>query len=160
MHLVSYYNMFLLIGVHLRNVFQLNWNSSSVGSVCPSYRMMTQSLPYDISGSKQAHHSKSTNDCPYFAERECTLAFRCYHKSHSFTGISSTLILDNATISWETSSRRKSFVRRSPWNISRHISITFYCLRFFCHDLCIEQKHFFIHISSHHQNYSFSGIAW
>ena len=71
MHLVSYYNMFLLIGVHLRNVFQLNSNSSSVGLVCPSYRMMTQSLPYDISGSKQAHHSKSTNDCPYFNEREC-----------------------------------------------------------------------------------------
>ena len=71
MHLVSYYNVFLLIGVHLRNVFELNSSSSSVGSLCLSYRMMTQNLPYDISGSKQAYHSKSTNDCPYFAEREC-----------------------------------------------------------------------------------------
>ena len=66
MHLVSYHNVFLLIGVHLRNVFELN-------SVYPNYRMMTQNLPYDISGSKQAHHSKSTNDCPYFVERECML---------------------------------------------------------------------------------------
>ena len=73
MHLVSYYNVFLLIGVHLRNMFELDSSSSSVGSVCPSYRMMTQDLPYDIPGSKQTRHSKSTNDCPYEAERECNL---------------------------------------------------------------------------------------
>ena len=65
-------------GVYLRNVFELNLNSSSVGSVCPNYRIMTQNLPYDMSGSKQAHHSKSINDCPYFAERECSLIiFNC-----------------------------------------------------------------------------------
>ena len=51
---------------------EFNSSSSSVGSVCPSYRIMTQNLPYDISGSKQAHNSKSTNDCPYEAERECS----------------------------------------------------------------------------------------
>ena len=64
MHLDSYYNVFLLIGVHLRIVLELNSSSSSVGSVCPIYRMITQDLPDDISGTNETCNSKSINDCP------------------------------------------------------------------------------------------------